>query len=249
MTTFDQYARYYEQFSAHKDYAAEAARLAEVARRYAPGARTVLELGCGSGAHAAHLAREFELCGIDRSAGMIERARERKLPNARFALGDVRDLRLGESFDVILSLYHVVSYQTSNDDVGRMLATVKAHLAPGGVFLFDCWYGPGVLTDLPTNSLRRARGEGFEIVRFGTPHVDFNANTVEMRYEFMLRSDEQVGWRQFDESHRMRFFFTPELELLCGAHGLALTWGGDLFSESPLGRSTRYAWFAVRHAA
>ncbi len=49
---FGEYAKYYDLLYADKDYAAETAFVREIIRRLAPGARTLLELGCGSARHA-----------------------------------------------------------------------------------------------------------------------------------------------------------------------------------------------------
>ena len=59
----------------------------------------------------------------------------------RFTQGDLRTVRLGERADAVISLFHVMSYQTSNADLTAAFATAREHLAEGGVFIFDCWYG------------------------------------------------------------------------------------------------------------
>ena len=44
--------------------------------------------------------------------------------------------------DAVVSLFHVVSYQTTNGRVLDMFRNARDHLEPGGLFLFDVWYGP-----------------------------------------------------------------------------------------------------------
>jgi predicted TPR repeat methyltransferase len=51
MTIFKAYARYYDVLYATKDYAEEAAYVLRIIQRHRPEARTVLDLGCGTGAH------------------------------------------------------------------------------------------------------------------------------------------------------------------------------------------------------
>ena len=72
MMAFGEYAKYYDLLYADKDYAAETAFVREIIRRLAPGARTLLELGCGSARHALELVRsDFTVTGVDLSAQMI----------------------------------------------------------------------------------------------------------------------------------------------------------------------------------
>jgi predicted TPR repeat methyltransferase len=52
------YARIYDLLYAEKDYEAESRLLDELFRAWKGGVRSVLDLGCGTGGHAARLARE-----------------------------------------------------------------------------------------------------------------------------------------------------------------------------------------------
>jgi len=116
----------------------------EIFRRYGSGEiHTILDLGCGTGGHAIPLTkRGYELVGIDRSPEMLALAR-RKLEEFKleddlhlptFLQGDTRTLDLGQSFDAILMMFAVLSYQRTNDDVLDALCTVRQHLQPGGCF-------------------------------------------------------------------------------------------------------------------
>nr|MBA2706707.1 SAM-dependent methyltransferase [Gemmatimonadaceae bacterium] len=55
MSVFGSYSRYYDLLYRDKDYAAESAYVASLLAVHAPGARSILEIGCGTGAHAAEL--------------------------------------------------------------------------------------------------------------------------------------------------------------------------------------------------
>ena len=55
MMAFGEYAKYYDLLYADKDYAAETAFVREIICRLAPGARTLLELGCGSARYVLEL--------------------------------------------------------------------------------------------------------------------------------------------------------------------------------------------------
>lgn len=91
----------------------------------------LLELGAGGGHLLVHLERRFECTASDLSPAMLENC-ARLVPNARCVLGDMRTLRLGEQFDVVL-IHDAIDYMKTAADVRAALATAAAHLRPGGV--------------------------------------------------------------------------------------------------------------------
>src|SRR5256885_707545 len=72
------YAGFYDLFYADKDYAAEAAFVRDIIQRHKPNARSILDLGCGSGRHAVEFARAgLMVTGVERSGDMIAHAKDR----------------------------------------------------------------------------------------------------------------------------------------------------------------------------
>src|SRR5437763_4854364 len=86
-----------------------------------------------------------------------------------FELGDIRTLDLGRNFDAVISLFHVMSYQTTDADLLAALTTARRHLQSGGLFLFDFWHGPAVLFEEPSRREKRIEDERFRAVRRTTP--------------------------------------------------------------------------------
>src|SRR5215208_7052123 len=107
------YAAAYDDLYHDKDYLAEVDLIEQLFKLHGTGpVRRVLDLGCGTGGHAVHLAhRDYEVVGVDRSAEMLERARARAA-HARFELGEIGSLDLGETFDALLMMFAVIGYQT-----------------------------------------------------------------------------------------------------------------------------------------
>lgn len=220
---FDAYAAYYDLLYRDKDYAGEASYVNGLIHRYHASAKEVLELGCGTGSHAHELSKlGYVITGVDRSHAMVRLAEERSLQLAAqgmsFTQGDLRDFRAERDFDAVLALFHVMSYQTSNADLAAAMATAAAHLRPGGLFVFDCWYGPGVLTDPPQKRVRRLQGEGFEVTRTARPIQRPNENCVDVHYEILVERPD--GVETINEIHAMRYLFAPEVDLLLEASGM-----------------------------
>jgi SAM-dependent methyltransferase len=215
LNAFQKSADFYDDLYEGKDYAAEADYVDALIQQYLPGARSVLDLGCGTGRHAIKfMEKGYTVLGVDRSLEMIAKARghrEQLLPHIRerltFEQADIRDLRLGRQFDAVVALFHVISYQISNDDLIAAFATAKTHLRTNGVFIFDCWYGPGVLTDPPAVRTKTLSSGSNRLTRFANPVMRGNENAVEVNYRFELKDES------FSEKHVMRYFFVPELFL------------------------------------
>lgn len=138
MHLYSTLAPWYRLLTPLEDYAEEAevfrGLLLEVLGPPPAGGKwRLLELGAGAGHNAHHLADTFDLTLTDLSPEMLALAAE-ACPDARRVVGDMRDLRLGETFDAVF-VHDAVSYLVSEDDVRAMLATARAHLRPGGALL------------------------------------------------------------------------------------------------------------------
>lgn len=226
MAIFAEYSRCYDLLYAEKDYHAEAVYVAQHIRAVTERASTILELGCGTGKHAQHFGPEgFAVHGVDLSSEMIEIARSNQrvdLLDQTFEVGDVRSIRLGRQFDCVLSLFHVMSYQTTNEDVRNTFQTAFEHTLQGGCFLFDCWYGPGVLTDPPVVRVKRVSSEDLDIMRLAEPTIYVLENVVRVDYSLRVQRKATGCEKWIMESHRMRYFFIPEIKLMLEEAGFSL---------------------------
>jgi SAM-dependent methyltransferase len=90
----------------------------------------LLELGAGGGHLLAHLAEQFDCTATDISRAMLANCK-RLVPSARRVVGDMRSLRLGERFDVVL-IHDAIDYMRNPGDVRAALATAAEHLGPRG---------------------------------------------------------------------------------------------------------------------
>src|SRR5690606_8417346 len=113
--------------------------------RLAKPAEQVLEYGVGNGRIAPPLARAgVSVTGIDLSRPMLRdleqrlgRAPRRVRERVRTRFGDMRSVRLGRRFPLVIAPFNAVLHLYSVRDVERFFARVREHLAPGGEFVFD----------------------------------------------------------------------------------------------------------------
>ncbi|HEX9066859.1 MAG TPA: class I SAM-dependent methyltransferase [Streptosporangiaceae bacterium] len=140
MTAYAQYARFYDQ--ANGDRTADIERIRSVIARYRPGAATLLELGCGTGAMLAGLtsltgpAGHLAVTGIDRSPEMLAIAAS-AAPAARLVRDDITTFALGTRFDVAICVFDTLNHLTTLASWQALFGRVREHLADGGLFVFD----------------------------------------------------------------------------------------------------------------
>jgi SAM-dependent methyltransferase len=253
MAVFADYALYYDLFYRDKDYAAEAEYVAGLIRKFHPSTRSILELGSGTGIHASLLAEKgFTVHGIERSQEMLARslAQTEKMTSGHgqltFSPGDIRDIRLNKSFDAVIALFHVISYQTTNEDVTAAFETARHHLKPGGIFIFDVWYGPAVLTERPEVRIKRMADDQTEITRLAEPVLHLNENRVDVHYHVFVRDLVTQAVAELKEIHAMRYFFKPEIERIAAHSKLQCLHAEEWLSGKAIGCDTWGACFIVQ---
>jgi SAM-dependent methyltransferase len=243
-SNFQKYSAYYDLLYQDKDYAAEAKYVTRTIRSAVPDARSILELGSGTGRHGRLLAAlGFDVHGIERSADMVAMAHSTPAPtatNGSFTceVAEICSTNLGRTFDAVIALFHVISYQTTNKDLQVAFGVAARHLAPGGVFLFDVWHGPAVLTERPNERVKKVASEHFEVTRIARPELDSNRSIVKVTYEMQCRDRQSGKITRFSEEHVMRYLFPTEIDLLARACRMRLVLTEEFMTRRPPSRST-----------
>jgi SAM-dependent methyltransferase len=220
------YASHYDLLYGDKDYSAECDFLEVVFQQHGQGKIvSVLDLGCGTGSHALLLVkRGYVVTGADRSSDMLAIARQRAAVSGvqvDFRLGDIRTLNLDRSFDAVISMFAVMSYQVSNADLSAAFRAAHRHLRSGGLFVFDCWYGPAVLAERPANRLRIIENGEEQLFRFVSPVLDVLSQTVVVNYHLLCLKGDRVV-ENAKEAHGMRFFFAQEIRYFLETNGFEM---------------------------
>lgn len=213
---FQLYSKYYDLIYADKDYAAEVDYVNRLIQKYNPGSKKLLEFGSGTGYHGELLAGiGYKVIGIEKSPDMVEVA-NLKVSQDNFAsfVGDIAEMQLNETFDGVVALFHVISYQTSNDQLISVFNNAHRHLDDGGIFLFDVWYTPAVYTQKPETRVKRLKDDSIELVRIAEPVIHSDNNVVEVNYHMIIKDRETGEISEFHEVHPMRHFSIPEISIL-----------------------------------
>ena len=216
-TFLNEYSSEYDLLYKDKDYLEEVRRIEKVFKQYSSiEVKSILDLGCGTGTHALILAKHgYEVWGVDRSSAMVLQANLKKaeypaLP-ITFLESEIVDLKLDRKFDAVLMMFAVLGYHNSNQQILGALRKVKEHLKPGGLFIFDVWYGPAVLAIRPSDRVKVIAISDGELIRYASGSLDINSNLCQVNYQLWRVEGNKVVSRA-TESHMMRYFFRPELE-------------------------------------
>ena len=128
------FAKFYDQIMGDRSALIE--RVRDYVRRYLPDAGSLLELGCGTGAVLAGLADGMQVTGVDLSPEMLAAAAA-NLTGARLVQADISEFSLGARFDVVICVFDTLNHLPTFDAWLAMFGQVDAHLAEGGLFIFD----------------------------------------------------------------------------------------------------------------
>ena len=199
------------------DYDANAARVEALIRERVPGAATLLEVACGTGAYLERLADGFEVAGLDISAPMLERARAR-LPAAELVQGDMRDFALDRRFDAVVCLFSSIAYMTSLEDLHAAVRGFADHLVLGGVAILEPWFPPDQWDDGYVGAMS-ARNDELAVGRVSTSVRD--GRVVTMRWAFAV-AHSSGGIETYVEEHPTGQFTVQEHLDAFAAAGLAV---------------------------
>ena len=226
MEVFKDYAYYYNAFYQDKDYRSEAGQIDYLLKKYNDGIDKIINFGCGTGKHDVELVKLGYTCkGIDMSPLMIEIARD----NAQkedikidFAVENICDYKSQDKYDAVISLFHVMSYQNKNEEILAAFQSARNALNSGGIFIFDTWYGPGVLSDKPIVRVKEIEDSENRLIRIARPIMHDKENIVDVNYEVLIINKNTNKVQTINEVHNMRYFFRPEIEKLLDEAGFEL---------------------------
>lgn len=222
----DLYSEYYDLLYNDKNYKSEVDYIDKLIKENSFNARSLLDMGCGTGKHAELLSdKGYIVHGIDLSEDMLKVAEKRRIgreDKLLFTNSNIQELQLEKKFDAVISLFHVMSYQNSNDELTKAFKVAQTHLKIGGIFIFDFWYGPAVLTDLPTTRVKRLENDNIKISRIAEPVLHAQENMVDVNYDVFIENKKTKEITEKKELHKMRYFFDTELEIVCTKLGFSI---------------------------
>lgn len=251
-TCFSQvYSHYYDLIYKHKDYKKESAQVTKLIKKYHPQGVKILNVGCGTGNHDLEFARKgYTITGIDSSEYMLKEALRKpgvEAAGIRFKKKDIRfDSIDDQPYDIVLSLFHVISYLTKDEDIKLAFDNIYRMLKPGGIFIFDFWYAPGILNNLPERRVKLMEENDVLIERHSHPEINLKTNIVEVNFSLGIRKENAEMVTMSSEVHRVRYFHLEELKNVLTGAGFAVIGSGSDYEMNRFNAEDRYATIIAR---
>ena len=223
---FSRSTRLYDAiYASIRDYPREAAELDRLIQERRPGARTLLDVACGTGAHLEHLTG-YDAEGLDLDPEMLAVARKR-LPKVAFHEGDMVDFDLGKRFDAIVCMFSSIGYVRSEERLRSAIAAMAHHLEPGGVLVVEPWLSPEVWVDRHVGAVFVDEPE-LKIARMNVGQREGDVSIFE--FEYLVGTPN--GLERFNERHELGLFTVEQYLKAFRAAGLEV----DHDPEGPMGR-------------
>ena len=213
--TYDSdFSNYYDRMTTHKNYQAETDTLDSLIRSVVrhPNPK-ILDVGCGTGNHAALLAQKgYDITAIDLSPDMIRVAKS-KNANVNFKCGDTAQVPPA-SFDFCYSLFNVINCLDTIDNLTAFFRGIFSRLVDHGNLLIESWNPIAVIAKPPESVERTYDYPNEKIVRRVTPRPDFLNQRLDLHYHIDVyntsRHLEKV--KSFAVVHHLLLFTPLEIE-------------------------------------
>jgi SAM-dependent methyltransferase len=205
-------------YTSLKDYAAEARWLAGLLQELAPGARTLLDVACGTGEHARWLSagHGLQVDGIDLDRELVTLAAA-KHREGTFRCADMTDFDLGRRYDVVTCLFGSIAYARGIAALGRAMRCMAAHLCPGGLLLVEPFLSPGALPPGRVTT-RAVEAGGIGICRM--THATVAGTEARIAFEYLV--GREAGIERRSELHELSLYTEEELTASLRAAGLVV---------------------------
>jgi SAM-dependent methyltransferase len=235
-SNFNLYSKYYNLLYADKDYQGETSYIKILLQKYFPTAKSILEFGSGTGVHGLKLVSDgYNVFGLERSESMVAEA---KSNGFSCQVADISNFNLNRKFDCVISLFHVISYLTNNNDLLNCFRNAHLHLNENGVFIFDIWYSPAVYHLKAIPRIKRMQDKDISVIRFADPEININANMIDVKFTVLAKDLHTNELNEFTENHPMRHFSIPEIGLLAECTGFEIEKAEEFLSGNDPGENT-----------
>lgn len=237
MAIYAKFAAFYDEIMG--DRSSETGQIRAYIAKYLPGAKSLLELGCGTGALLTELAGDLAVTGVDQSPEMLSIA-ARRVPEATLVQGDISKFALDARFDVIICMFDTLNHVPRFESWLEVFGRVHEHLADGGLFIFD------------VNTAGRLRALGNQppyVQDFGQHTLIMNITPIDGKvYHWEVKIFERLE----DDLFRLHYESILQLGMPLATIREALAVNFDLLEEADpdeglLGENADRIYFVYRH--
>jgi SAM-dependent methyltransferase len=204
---FTMTASLYDLIYSWKNYPEESQAIMAAIRARHPDAKTMLDIGCGTGEHHRSFVEAYEVDGLDLDPAFVEVA-QGKNPAGSYFIGDMAQFRLPKRYDVIVCLFSSIGYVQTVEKLNATLRCFYDHLNPGGIVLVEPWFTAETWKTGAVHMLSFDRPE-IKLCRMNRSTTRDNCSILHFHY---LIGTNAEGVRHLEEEHVLGLFSREEME-------------------------------------
>lgn len=234
-------AKYYDLLYQDKDYRGESEFIKRIVKKRVPNAKSILDVGCGTGIHLNLLLNNFDLLhGVDLNSEVLRRAKK-KSSKVKYTVGSMADFSISKKFDVITCLFSVFNYNLSDKEAKRTLRNIKRHLEKDGLAIFALYTPRNTKKKIRLHFGRNPQGEVVKINQF-----EFNPKTRLETSDFLVLIKDRRRVDFFTETdHRYKIYGVDIFKKMLKEAGFVKVRVYDNFVEKPVSSKTKYPVFVT----
>ena len=215
---FNNYAEIYDALYDDRYYTQEADLIDNISKTHFSSKVNILDLGCGTGKHSIELSkRGHSVTGVDISPDMLAIAqlnleKESKV-KCNFLLGDIRLIKIGKKFDIVILMFHVINLLLKTQEVESLINEVYSSLNKDGILIFDCWNGDLIDDKSFSRRMKKFEHKGQEYSRITNyTHLSLDRK-VKVEFQFINDSNPVDDLSRYNENHEVRYFLRSEIAI------------------------------------
>lgn len=189
-----------------KDYREEADTVRTWIEKLRPGARSILDVACGTGEHAKFLTANYQVDGIDINRDFLTAA-QKKNPQGRFEVADMTAFDLSRRYDAVLCLFSAIGHTLTIEKLKSAIQCMANHLAPNGALIVEPWFTPDVWRAGRPHMVSFEE-ENFKVCRMNTTELR-GERTSYFQFHYLVGRPE--GVTHFTEDHELALYTKSEM--------------------------------------
>lgn len=246
MSSYNEFAEFYDLFMEDVDYNAWCRYLEEIFDLYGIKPKKILDTACGTGNITVPMSlKGYEMWGLDLSADMLTiaeskaRALKQKI---KFLNQDMAEMNLSGKYDAVLCMCDGVNYIYNEKDLKKYFNAVYKNLSKSGIFIFDISSYYKIKFILGNNTFHEEKNNKHYI---WDNNFDEVSETVEMELIFFVPQEDL--YRKFEENHVQKAYKNEYLtELLKKAGFEQIKVFADFSLKKPDNNSERIFFTAIK---
>ena len=214
---YKEYSYIYDNIYSNKNYKKEFDFILKYLKRFSPKSKTILDLGCGTGSYTQFFAKKnYQITGVDISKSMIDIAKKkiRNKKNVSFIVKDIRKLKLKKKFDIVVSLFDVLSFLKYKNDANTFFKNLNLHLKKNGIAIFDFWSQSAVEKLKPLKRTKIIKNNGFKYIKSSNPVWFKEKKIIKVHFSIKIVNKKDKVMKNLQGKHYMKYYNTKYIEKL-----------------------------------